>query len=103
MFSTPPNENDHFYVKRKDGRINVKVVRLVPSSLQGPVRIAVGGYGALQSQIGLLGGVCEGLSVVLLGQLFEAQGVVQCLSLSLCLLSLVPSLRRRESCSTTLK
>ena len=63
VFSTSPNDNDYFYVKRENGGIDVKVVRLLSSPLQGQVSMVGGGSEALQGQIGgvrgvLGGGVC---------------------------------------------
>jgi hypothetical protein len=37
VFSTSPNVNDHFYVKRHNGGIDVKVVQPIASPLQGRV------------------------------------------------------------------
>ena len=43
LFSAAPNDVDHFYVKCDNGGIDVKVVRPLPSPLQGRLCVVGGG------------------------------------------------------------
>ena len=74
VFSTSPNVNDHFYVKRHNGGINVKVVRPFPSPLQA--KSAWLGMALWPCRARLLGsrGVCEEGSVDLLSQVSRFDG-----------------------------
>ena len=58
VFSKAPNIVDHFYVKRENGGIDVKVVNPLPSPLQGRLCVVGDGLGPCMARSGLLGDGC---------------------------------------------